>query len=219
MPGKQYQFRMSVTEDAKDSNPNDWTRIQSLQQRIELLRQQGEQTQLLLQQHRQHGHVVGSVQFHGSTDPQYRTAGENDLLCLGAHGARGGIRVPRFAAALKQLMPASSSEADAQRGAMVHRASLRVGLVKGANRTVTSSATSLLMPLEKTKKPRPLEDAAFFIPQGDGWPDPVGRTLVTRHLYATSSRARRSRRPPGDNRVVRKPGPIGVPCYGDVRLR
>jgi hypothetical protein len=34
-PGKQYQISLTVTEDVKD-NPNDWSRIQSLQQRIEV---------------------------------------------------------------------------------------------------------------------------------------------------------------------------------------
>jgi hypothetical protein len=35
LPGKQYQVRMSITEESKDS-PNDYNRINSLQQRIEL---------------------------------------------------------------------------------------------------------------------------------------------------------------------------------------
>jgi len=40
MPGKQYQMRISINEDSKD-NPGDYTRINSLQQRIELLDNKG----------------------------------------------------------------------------------------------------------------------------------------------------------------------------------
>jgi hypothetical protein len=40
LAGKQYQIRMTVTEESKDG-PNDWVRIQSLQQRIELQDQKG----------------------------------------------------------------------------------------------------------------------------------------------------------------------------------
>src|SRR5262249_15438676 len=35
MPGKQYQIKMSVTENSKD-NPNDYSRIQTIQQRLDL---------------------------------------------------------------------------------------------------------------------------------------------------------------------------------------
>ena len=40
LAGKQYQIKMTVTEESKDG-PNDWIRIQSLQQRIELQDQKG----------------------------------------------------------------------------------------------------------------------------------------------------------------------------------
>ncbi len=35
LPGKQYQLTLSITEEGKDNNPNDWTRFNSLQQRLE----------------------------------------------------------------------------------------------------------------------------------------------------------------------------------------
>ncbi len=44
MPGRQYQIKLSVSEDAKD-NPNDWTRIQTLQQRLELQDDKGNKQQ------------------------------------------------------------------------------------------------------------------------------------------------------------------------------
>jgi hypothetical protein len=44
LAGKQYQIKMSVTEESKDG-PDDWTRIQSLQQRIEVQDAQGNKQQ------------------------------------------------------------------------------------------------------------------------------------------------------------------------------
>jgi hypothetical protein len=44
LPGKQYQIKMSITEEGNDS-PNDWTRIQSLQQRIEVQDAKGNRNQ------------------------------------------------------------------------------------------------------------------------------------------------------------------------------
>jgi hypothetical protein len=44
LPGKQYQLKVSVTEESKD-NPNDWTRIQTLQQRLELQDDKGNKQQ------------------------------------------------------------------------------------------------------------------------------------------------------------------------------
>jgi hypothetical protein len=44
LAGKQYQIKLAVTEDSKDG-PNDWVRIQSLQQRIELQDDKGNKEQ------------------------------------------------------------------------------------------------------------------------------------------------------------------------------
>lgn len=44
LAGKQYQIKLSVTEESKDG-PDDWTRIQSLQQRIEIQDSQGNKQQ------------------------------------------------------------------------------------------------------------------------------------------------------------------------------
>jgi hypothetical protein len=44
LAGKQYQIKMSVTEEG-DDGPNDWTRIQSLQQRIEIQDAKGNKNQ------------------------------------------------------------------------------------------------------------------------------------------------------------------------------
>jgi hypothetical protein len=44
LAGKQYQIKMSVTEESKDS-PDDWSRIQSLQQRIEVQDHKGNKEQ------------------------------------------------------------------------------------------------------------------------------------------------------------------------------
>jgi hypothetical protein len=44
LPGKQHQIKMSVTEESNDG-PNDWTRIQSLQQRIEIQDAKGNKNQ------------------------------------------------------------------------------------------------------------------------------------------------------------------------------
>src|SRR5262249_13825027 len=44
LAGKQYQIKMAVTEESKDG-PDDWTRIQSLQQRIEIQDAKGKKEQ------------------------------------------------------------------------------------------------------------------------------------------------------------------------------
>ena len=45
MPGKQYQIKMAITEDLKD-NPNDYSWVNSLYQRIEVQDEKGDKMQI-----------------------------------------------------------------------------------------------------------------------------------------------------------------------------
>jgi hypothetical protein len=60
MAGKQYQIKMSVTEENKD-NPQDYSRIQSLQQRLELQDDKGNK----------HSSYMNFVQFGGPSNAQF----------------------------------------------------------------------------------------------------------------------------------------------------
>ncbi|HLJ96049.1 MAG TPA: hypothetical protein VKU02_22935 [Gemmataceae bacterium] len=73
LAGKQHQIKISVTEDSKDS-PNDWTRIQSLQQRIELQDEKGNKEQF----------YFNSIGSNGINSAQYTlTVGPNDNAKIG----------------------------------------------------------------------------------------------------------------------------------------
>jgi hypothetical protein len=73
LAGKQYQIKMAVTEDSKDG-PNDWTRIQSLQQRIELQDDKGNKQQF----------YFNSIGSNGVNNAQYTiTVGPNDNAKVG----------------------------------------------------------------------------------------------------------------------------------------
>jgi hypothetical protein len=73
LPGKVYQFKMSVTEESKDG-PDDWARIQSLQQRIELQDDKGNKQQF----------YFNSIGSNGVNTAQYTiTVGPNDNAKIG----------------------------------------------------------------------------------------------------------------------------------------
>jgi hypothetical protein len=68
MPGKQYQIKMSVTEDAKD-NLQDYSRIQSLQQRLEVQDDKGQKEQFYFNMFNWNGPSHGQVTFTVQPSP------------------------------------------------------------------------------------------------------------------------------------------------------